>query len=516
MISGFTKLQSITSVSALLLICATLTLGAIWAFPIWDDGWFWLLLQEQSASGIVPSLGDRPIWARLLSFFATFETSFWYVAFAAQALLWPALGLLSATLWNFLFPDLRQYAFVVACLAVAPIVTTLQMLTGAQFALGPLLSVVLGYGALLLLLQFITTKQRLDDFYLVVGLILCATSIILTEYGVPVVLVAIILVLTYPWLANDYNYGVRVYVVILLVIVVTIVIYVVYVSLADSGIRPMNHPANIVTQDFSKLLRIPSRLVESAWKGVAGGLMTALAQVRVRRLDLLPIAYGMLVAGLLVFGSYRSHQAAVSTQHIQKRLFILTVALLLGLLPPILIGRIPFDDGFNSRFGVPVLPIVAMLTVFLGVQLIQPRFWFVPILLFGFAAGYVTCSQVQSALHERRIMVHAGAELLPYASSSRGISVAVVALPERYLGAHHAWELTARLTYEWPPELGERFWAYNLKKARSIFGERANCNKTQEIDEEIRMVVRKGSLSQLLWIAPGPDSSVTIEPYCVQ
>lgn len=508
-------LRRITSVSALLLICVTLTVGAIWAFPIWDDGWFWLLLKEHSVSGIVPSLGDRPVWARLLSFFATSESSFWYVAFAAQALLWPALGLLSALLWNFLFPDLRQYAFVVACLAVAPIVTTVQMLTGAQFALGPLLSVVLGYGALLLLLQFISTNQRFGEFYLAVSLLLFAASVILTEYGIPVVAVAIILALAYPWLASDCTYGVRVYVAILLVIVITLATYAVYVSLVMDP-RLNVHPSNIFTQDMSRLLRLPRKLVEAAWTGVAGGLMTTLAHVRLRRLDLLPLAYGALVAGLLICGSYRSHQASVSTHPIRKRLLMLTVALMVGLLPPILMGRIPFADGFNSRFGVPVLPIAAMLTVFLGVQLIRPRFWSVPIILFGFAAGYVTLNQVQSALHERRIMAHAGAELLPYASSSEGLTVAVIALPERSLGKRYAWELTARLTSEWPSAIGEHFWAYNSEKARSLFGERGNCYKSLEVDDEVRMVARKGPLNKLLWIAPRSDSSFTVEPYCIQ
>ena len=34
------------SMLALGLICVPLTIGAIWAFPIWDDAWLWLLLKE--------------------------------------------------------------------------------------------------------------------------------------------------------------------------------------------------------------------------------------------------------------------------------------------------------------------------------------------------------------------------------------------------------------------------------------------------------------------------------------
>lgn len=513
---GCTKLHSIPSIIALLLICTALTLGSILTFPIWDDGWFWLFLQERGADGIVVSLADRPVWAHLLSFFATSETSFWYVAFAAQALLWPALGVLSAKLWTFLFPDLRQYAFVVACLAIAPIVTTGQMLTGAQFALGPLLSIVMGYGALLLLLKFITTQQRFGELYLILSSLLFATSIILTEYGVPVALIAIMLTLAYPWLARDCAYGICVYIAILLVFVVMLATYAVYVSIADSGTRTNVHPGIIFNHDLSLLLRLASRWVEAAWKGVVGGFMTTLAHVQLRRIDLLPLLYGALVAALLVCGSYRPQQRSVSPHTVKNRLLLLLAALMVGLLPPLLMGRIPFEEGFRSRFGVPVLPITAMLTVYLGVRLVRPRFWFVPILLFGFAVGYVTLGQVRTELHERQIMARAGAALLPYASSTEGMSVAVIALPERSLGTRHAWELTARLTFEWPQSLRAHFWAYNSEQASSIFGERWNCNKSQEVDDEIRKIRRKGSVDQLLWIAPGPDNAITIEPYCIK
>ena len=38
-------LRASASVLALVLICVPLTIGAIWAFPIWDDAWLWLLLR---------------------------------------------------------------------------------------------------------------------------------------------------------------------------------------------------------------------------------------------------------------------------------------------------------------------------------------------------------------------------------------------------------------------------------------------------------------------------------------
>ena len=37
---------------ALVLICVLLTIGAIWALPIWDDAFVWPLLKEKGAGMI--------------------------------------------------------------------------------------------------------------------------------------------------------------------------------------------------------------------------------------------------------------------------------------------------------------------------------------------------------------------------------------------------------------------------------------------------------------------------------
>jgi hypothetical protein len=113
--------RSAASVLALVLICAPLTIGAIWAFPIWDDAWLWLLLKENGAGTIAASVADRPVMAALWWLLATSDDAFWWASFVAQALLWPLLGVISALLWIHLFPGLRRYAVVVACVAVAPI-----------------------------------------------------------------------------------------------------------------------------------------------------------------------------------------------------------------------------------------------------------------------------------------------------------------------------------------------------------------------------------------------------------
>src|SRR4030095_6422296 len=151
--------RSAASVLALALICVPLTIGAIRAFPIWDDAWLWLLLKEKGVGMIPASIPDRPVMATLWSLLGTSEHAFWSASFVAQALLWPTLGIVSALLWTHLFPNLRRYAMVAGCVTVAPIISKVQMVT-ANIALGHLLSVVLSYGAFLLLLRFVMTDGR--------------------------------------------------------------------------------------------------------------------------------------------------------------------------------------------------------------------------------------------------------------------------------------------------------------------------------------------------------------------
>src|SRR5688572_3995569 len=136
LLPGSDPVRAIASALALLLICVPLTAGAIWAFPIWDDAFVWLLIKEHGVGALIPGHIDRPVMARVWLLLATSEEALWRAAFVAQALLWPALGILSALLWNHLFPNLRHYAFVIACVASAPIITKVQMLT-LTISLGP-------------------------------------------------------------------------------------------------------------------------------------------------------------------------------------------------------------------------------------------------------------------------------------------------------------------------------------------------------------------------------------------
>ena len=195
-------LRAIASALALALICVPLTMGALWAFPIWDDAWFWLLLNEHGTGAIVTTWVDRPIMAAVWSLLAPTEPAFWRASLTAQALLWPALGILSAVLWARLFPQLRQYAMVVGCVTVAPIVSKVQMVT-ATIALQHLLSVVPSYGAFLLLLHFVLANGRFGWAALGLSLPMLGFGVLVTEYALPVVIVMVVIFWSYARRASD-------------------------------------------------------------------------------------------------------------------------------------------------------------------------------------------------------------------------------------------------------------------------------------------------------------------------
>lgn len=517
---------------ALALICVPLTLGALWAFPIWDDSWIWLLLNEHGTGAITTTWVDRPFMAIVWSLLAPSELTFWRASLVAQALLWPTLGIFSAILWTILFPDLRQYAMLVACMTVAPITSKVQMVT-ANIALVHLLSVVPSYGALLLLLHFVKTEDRFGWAALALGLAMLGFGVLVMEFALPVVIVIVTFLLWYAWRAPDPATRARAWRAILGATLIAGAAYAVFFLTADfSPRRGTVSPVYVLALGEAHLVRFPFKLAEGIWMSIAGGMVNAMGGVTLAsRSGVVAAAYGALVAGLLFYGCRNpAHTAtspatdAISTRHVLP----LAAAFVAGMLPTVAMGRIPWNpaDGISSRFELPLLPVTVALIVLISLSLVRPRFWAVLILLFGFVAGNATFTEVWSAVRERQEMSELGAALQPYVAAKDGYTVAAVVLPERSLGPRRDYEVTARLAATWPPELRRRFWAFRFGglrpfvrddyEAEAIFGSRGECTAPREFNEDIRNVTREGPLDQLLWVSRTSDRSIAIEPYCLE
>jgi hypothetical protein len=527
LLPGSDPLRAIAAALALLLVCVPLTAGAIWAFPIWDDAFVWLLIKEHGVGALMPGHLDRPVMARVWWLLATSEEALWRAALVAQALLWPALGILSALLWNHLFPTLRQYAFVVACVASAPFLAKVQLLT-LTISLGPLLSVILAYCALLLLLRFIRADDGFGRVALALSVPLLGFAIAITEYALPVVLIMLVLFLSYARDPLHPAVRVRAILVSVLSTVIAGAAYTAYSLMADPGARPDVHPLHLLTLGAYHFVRLPFEWTSALWRGVIGGLGAALGQVHwTSKAGLAAAVYGAVVAAVLVYGCRKRQRDAHTATGLRygRRVFLLVLALGVGLVPIVAMNRRPWDldDGMSSRFGLPVLPITAALLVRLGIGLVRERFRAILVIIVGFAAGHATLTDVWSAVRERTAMTSVGTALQAHLSPAGGYTVAVIAAPDRALGPQHPWELTARLAATWPSALRDKFWAYREAQAARIFGTRGACRRPPEFDVAIRMgptfhrlVTRKGRLDRLLWVGRRPDGTPAIEPYCLR
>jgi hypothetical protein len=509
-----------------------LTIGANWAFPISDDAWFWLLLNEHGTGAITTTWVDRPVMAAVWSLLATTESTFWRASLVAQALLWPTLGIISAILWIILFPHLRQYAMVVGCITVAPIVSRVQMVT-ATIALQHLLSIVPSYGAFLLLLRFVLADGRFRRAALGLSLPMLGFGILVMEYALPVVIVMVTFFWWYARRAPDPATRARARRAILFSTLTAGVAYAIFFVMADFTVRQeVVSPLDVFTLGKAHLVRFPFKLVEGIWQSIGGGFVNALGDVTLTsKLGVMAAAYGALVAGLLFYGCRNPQPVATSpaANTISRRdILPPAAAFVAGLLPTVAMGRIPWNpvDGIASRFELPLLPITVALIVLISLSLVRRRFWAVPILLFGFVAGHATFTEVQSAIRERQQMSAMGAALQPYVSSKDGLTVAAVVLPERSLGPWRPYEVVARLAATWPAELRRRFWAFRFGgirpfyrpefEAEQLFGSRGDCRTRRSFKWGIRHVGVEGPLDQLIWVSRKSDRSISVEPYCIE
>jgi hypothetical protein len=469
--------------------------------------------------------------ATVWSLLATTEPAFWRASVVAQALLWPTLGIISAILWTILFPHLRQYAMVVGCITVAPIITKVQTVT-ATIALTHLLSVVPSYGAFLLLLRFVMAGGRFGRAALGLSLPMLGFGILVAEYALPVVIVMVTFFWSYARRAPDPATRARAYRAILFSTLVAGAAYAMFFVMADFTVRGGQvSPFYMFTLGKAHLVRFPIKVVQGIWQSIVGNFVNGLAEVTLAsKPGIVAAAYGALVAGLLFYGCRNPQHVATSpaTHTIRSRdVLPLAAAFVAGILPAVAMGRIPWNpvDGMSSRFELPLLPITIALIVLISLSLVRRRFWAVPILLFGFVAGNATCTEVWSAIRERQEMSAIGAALQPYVSSKEGYTVATVVLPGRSLGPRRDYEVTARLAATWPPELRRRFWAFRFGglppihrpefEAEVIFGSRGDCKPPREFKSEVRHVTRDGPLDQLIWVSRKSDGSISVEPYCM-
>lgn len=517
--------RQLASWAALLILCSVYTLGALVAFPFFDDGWAWLMLREKGREAIQASMSDRPLIGWLWGTLAVSEGLLWGASLAAQAVLWPAMGAVSAGLWSRLFPQLKRFAWLAACVAIAPFVTKVQMVT-LNMALQALISVIPAYTALLLAWRFVDSGSRRSRIALAASPPILAFSILLNEYALPVVIVGCILLVFEWWQATEAPTRTRILLTLAILLVTAAIAYAFYFNLADPGARSDVRPTHLLKLK-DQWSRLPSILLLSMWRGLFGSVAEHLADLpALITTSPWTLILGLVVSGLLVYGCL-SGRDPETTGDGYKWLALL-VALAAGLAPVVAMGRIPWhpEIGLDSRFGIPVLPVMAALTVRAAIGLTRQRWRSLTVFLLSFAAAMAAGVEVRAAINERRQMSRLGAALQERVSGTEGHTIAVVPVQSRAMGAPLPWELVARLGYDWPAEETRKLWAYRSgggpsfvvyeDRAERVLGPRNRCRlkTTRWINENIRFLKRRGPVEQVLWVTFGPDGSVRIEPYC--
>jgi hypothetical protein len=513
------------SILALLMVLAPLTIGAIGSLPMFDDAWNWLYFKERGTD-FITGIPDRPVMGYVWTALSLSEQAFWRINFVAHAVLWGGFAVAAALLWKHLLPHLAHYGWVVACITIAPFGFHVQTML-ANIVLGCLLSIVLTYAAFLLVLRFVRAGDAVGWGALVASQFILGSAIMLMEYAFSVVAVMTVLLLLPAVISSDAGERSRTYRAVLLSIVVAAVAYGVYYMLAEwrSNTNVMyTHPP--IARELSLMFFV--KMAQAIWQSLVGNLALSLGEIRLTsKSGLLAAVYGLVVGFLLIIGSRVHKDWKIDRSSMIGPIILLGIALFAGLLPVIYSGRSPWnpDDGTTSRFGMGVLPIIAMLLFLICLSLVRQRLWAIPVLLFGFVAGETAFIEGWHFIRERQDMALMGEAVRPHLSDQGGITVAVIATPARKFGPPRQWELTARLSADWSPSQRKKFWAFRYggnppllytEDASLLFGTRAECKIPKEANFGVRLIQRNGPLDLFLWVERRSDGTIAVEPFCLK
>ncbi|MEZ5330596.1 MAG: hypothetical protein R2991_00785 [Thermoanaerobaculia bacterium] len=514
---------SLAPVSALLLLVATLVAGARAVFPLWDDAWLWLLLDEHGPGSVAASFPDRPVNGALWALLARAPGGFWPAAFLLQGVLWLLLGLCAARLWVTLFPRSRRLSWLVACLTVAPVRAPIQLVT-ANVGLASLPAVVGGWVGVLVLAAFVRHGGRGRAVRAAAGLALLAVAVLFQEYAVAVALAGGVLLASHLGPGTGKAVRHRAAVGLGLLAATTVGSYSWLLRLAEFGLRRDTDP-EVALRTGRALLSLPVETLGALGRGlvavswVGRHLTTAAAMAAAA-------AGGLLLALLLLAGAWRQTADGEETGALRAsgELLLLLLATLAGLAPFLAMGRAPWDpgDGLTARFALPILPVLTALLVRGSERLLPRRAWPVLVVLGSLLVGAGTVGEIAAAVAERRQLAAAGAALEPKVRDEPDLTVAVVEEEERALGPRRQWELVVRLAESWPRPLRRRLWAYRMgggpplyyrEEATRVLGPRERCRPPRRLRTGVRLVRREGRVGQLLWLSP-EAGGVSTEPYC--
>ena len=382
---------SLYEVVLLAIVVTALTFAAARIYPTWDDGRLMLAIQESGSQAIWVNFGNRPL-AALFYVFLWNHHAFLPVGILLHWITWLGMGLVTMRFWRIMFPAYAGYALLPALLSIAPILCKVQfvILTIPSIdLLGPLLTFL----AIFMLLSEQPTRLR-KIIGSATALALIALSILLSEYAVVTAAVGFIII-SAKAIRNGSGPGRERLVMPALVALCSLISYSIFLWLTRSAGHDAFRPGYILELSGWRLRGIPFRLLSGIWRGAIGGLLESLGSVTLNsKAALLSFVCGAVLASLVVLAIYK--RAAVEFKWSGFSFITLLTSLAVALVPVVLMDR-TLDSKWDSRFWLPVLPVLTSLTVYILFSLLRPRLYLLVPILCGFLAGYWTTQEIANA-----------------------------------------------------------------------------------------------------------------------
>jgi hypothetical protein len=508
-LAGFRTLHS----AALLLISTTLAIGAFLSFPLYDDGWMALMIRESGPRSLAYTMGDRPVFGVLLGWLVGHGSSDKAFFVVVNIVLWLALAIEAGILFRKIFPELKDYSIVAACVTLAPIVVQTQ-LTTILTSVPTNLPCILSFAAILILLRDRHADKPVSPPLLGVAAVLAMCGAAISEYGVAANLVGFILLIGVALTRRADAVRRQLFISATWLLALTGATYFAFTKMADFSLRPDVAPTHVLESGLAHAMRLPFSVIEGAWRALVTAYAEALSGITLSwgsKSTMIGVLFGLLTASLLWFGlpDRRAIPAQERLERFTSRIAILILSVLVGLLPVVLMGRPTTASEFDSRYLIPILPIAVVLTVAMALKVVGGAQRWIVVATFGMLIGYTTWTFTYTMIQQHRSIAAIQAALKPYVAGTDGYTAVIVPF------TRFARELTPTVSLSWPLELEKKLWVMGQASAQIQFGPRTACNPDVMLDIRIRGFTRSGKPDQLLWVENEQGKAVSIEPYCL-
>jgi hypothetical protein len=294
-----------------------------------------------------------------------------------------------------MFPAHSSFALLPALLSVAPIVCKVQLVILTIVSID-LVGPVLTFLAIFMLLSEQPSGWR-KIIVVAAGLGLIVFSILISEYAAVTAAVGCILLGAKAIRGRTERKRER-QIIAGLIAGCALFSYSVLLWLTRASGRDGFRPGYIL-ESFS--LRIPFRLLSGIWRGAIGGALESLGSVTLNsKAALLSFVCGVVFSGLVVFGIHKKQAVEFTLQQDRFSVITLLAILVVALIPVVLMDR-TLESKWDSRFWLPILPVISSLSVYILFSVLRTRLYLLVPVFCGFLAGYWTTSEIASSFNDR-------------------------------------------------------------------------------------------------------------------